>query len=107
VVLEPHAPPRLDEVLPAHAAELRVVPNQIRELPALMDKVAAAQPVDLFFEAPDAEQVREHGARVVETERLVEVRRQQIVFDAVEFVHTHEVNDISAFVRWQSESHGV
>ena len=63
------------------------MPNQVRELPALMDKVAPPQPVHLLFETGDAEQVREDGAGVVEAQGLVEIRRQQVMLDAFEFVH--------------------
>jgi hypothetical protein len=83
MVLEPHPPAGLDEVLPPHPPELRVVPDQIGELPALMDEVAPAQAVHLRLETGHAEQVGQHGARIVEAERLVEVRGQQIVISAV------------------------
>ena len=43
VAPQPDAPAGLLEVLATHAAELRVVTNQIGQLPALLDQVAPRQ----------------------------------------------------------------
>ena len=74
---QPDAAARLDQVLAAHAAELRVVPDQVGQLAALLDEVAGREARDLLFEARHAEQLAQHDARIVEAERLVEIRRQR------------------------------
>ena len=51
VAAQAHAAAGLFEVLATHATELRVVPNEVGELAALLHEVAARQPVDLFLEA--------------------------------------------------------
>ena len=79
VAPQPHATSRLLEVLAPDAAELRVVANQIRELASLVDHVAARQPVDLFLESRRANQLAQDGSRIVEAERLIEVRRDEKV----------------------------
>ncbi len=79
VAAQPNAPSGLLEVLAPHAPELRVVTNQVRQLAPLLDQVAPGQPVDLFLEAGGANQLAQYHPRIVEAERLVEVRRDQKV----------------------------
>ena len=59
VAAQPHAPAGFLEVLAPHAAELRIVANQVGELAALLDEVAPGQPVDLLLEAGGANQLAE------------------------------------------------
>ena len=80
VAAQPHATARLFEVLAPHAAKLRIVPNEVRQLAALLHEVAARKPVDLLLEPRRADQLAQHGARVVEAEGLVEIRRDQKCF---------------------------
>ena len=79
VAPQTHATARFLEVLAPDAAELGVVANQIRELAALVDHVAARETVDLFLESRCADQLAQHGSRIVEAERLIEVRRDEKV----------------------------
>ena len=55
VAAQAHAAPGLVEVLAPDAAELRIVTNQVGELAALLDQVAAGQPVDLLLEPGGAD----------------------------------------------------
>ncbi len=77
VVPQPHQPARLDQVLTPDAAELRVVPNQVRQLATLLHEIAPGQPLDLLLEIPGPEDFAEDQAGVVEAERLIEIRRDQ------------------------------
>ena len=79
VAAQPDAPAGFDEVLAAHAPELRIVANQVRQLAALLHEVARRQPLDLLLEIRDPEQLAEDLARIVEAERLVEVRCEEKV----------------------------
>ena len=67
----------LDQVLAPDAAKLGVVPDQIGELAALVDEIAAPQSVDFGVERGHAEPLGEHNARIVEAQCLVEVRRHE------------------------------
>ena len=73
VAAEPYAAARLFEVLATHAAKLRVVTNEVGQLAALLHEVAAGKPADLLLEARGADELAQHGARIIEAERLVEV----------------------------------
>ena len=68
-----HAPARFRGVLAADTPERRIVANQIRELPALLDQVARRQPVNLALEIRYAEQVAQDLPGIVEAEGLIEV----------------------------------
>src|SRR5205814_9156244 len=79
VLAQPHAAPRLHEVLAAHAPELRVVANEVGQLSALLHEVARGEAGDLLLERGGADDLAQDDTRVVEAERLVEVRRHQEV----------------------------
>ena len=70
---------QFDEVLVSHSTKLRVVTNQIGELAALVDEMTPCEALYLLLEVRHAEELGEHEARVVEAERLVEVRRDEKV----------------------------
>ena len=50
VLPQPDPPARLDQVFPPNASELRVVPDQVRELAALLDEIARGEARDLVLE---------------------------------------------------------
>src|SRR5512144_2939605 len=77
VVFEPDVPPDFYEVVTAHAAELRVVAEQICELSTLLHEVEARQAGDLLVEAANAQHLAQEATRVVEAQGLVEVADQQ------------------------------
>ena len=70
---------RLFEMLAPHPAELRVVPQEVRELAALLNQVAPGEPRDLLVEVRGADELAQDDARVVEAQGLVEVRRDEIM----------------------------
>jgi len=78
VLLEADALPDLHQVLAPHAAVIRVVPQQIRELPALLDEVGAREACDLFTKPGDSHDLAEDDPRIVEAQRLVEIACEQI-----------------------------
>src|SRR5258707_3598887 len=80
LAFEPDPPSRLDQVLAAHAAKLRVVANEVGKFSALLNEIAARKTVDLLLKAADSKQLAQHEARVIEAQRLIEIRGQQIVF---------------------------
>ena len=57
VLLQPDALAHLGEVLLPHAPVLRVVQEQVGQLPALLHEVGAREPVDLVLEPRPAEQL--------------------------------------------------
>src|SRR4029078_12829774 len=77
VMAKADPPARLHQVLAPNPAEFGIMPNQVRELAPLMNEVAPGEPVDLLLEAVGAKQFAEHETGVVETERLVEIRRHE------------------------------
>ena len=80
VAAEPDPPASLFQVLAAHAAELGVVPQQVRELAPLLHQVAASQSVDLLLESRRADEFAQHEPGVVETQGLIEIRCHEKVF---------------------------
>src|ERR1700730_65973 len=70
---------RFHKVFMANTAKLRVVPDEVRELPALLNEVAACEPRDPFLKAADPQQLAQDQTRVIEAQRLIEVGRQQVV----------------------------
>ena len=62
VFLEPDFLACGDEVFPAHAAKLRVVPQQVREFRPLLNQLRARQSFHLFLEARDAEHLAQRHA---------------------------------------------
>src|SRR5439155_8582108 len=78
VVLEMHPLARLDQMLAAHAPELRIVAKQVRELGALLDEVDAGESRDLLPEARGTDQLAQNDSRVVEAQGLVEIASHEI-----------------------------
>src|SRR4029079_16720570 len=74
---QPNPASGLAQMLHANAAELRVMPNQVRELPVLLHQIALGEPGALLVKPGHAEQVGQHAARVVEAQGLVEVRGEE------------------------------
>ena len=64
------------------AAVLRIVTNEVRKLPALLDQVARGKAGDLSQKIRDAEQIADNLSRIVKAERLIEVGRHHVVFDS-------------------------
>ena len=79
VVFQTDAAAGLDQVFAPDAAKLRIVPDQIGELSALVDEITAPQSFDFGVETQVRQAVREHDAGVVEAESLIEVRCHQKV----------------------------
>ena len=77
VVAQPDPPAGLHQMLAAHAAEFRVVTNQVGQLAPLLHQVAAGQAIDLLLEPRRAQNLAEDETGIVETERLIEVRRHE------------------------------
>ena len=73
VLLEAHALAGFDEVLTAHAAEFRVVAEQVGQLRTLLDQVDGGQAPDLFIKSAQAEHLAQDDAGIVKAQRLVEV----------------------------------
>ena len=71
--LQTDPPASLDQVFVTHAAKLRVVPNEIGQLAALLDEVGQRQPRHLLLELGDAKHLGENQTGVIEAQRLVEV----------------------------------
>src|SRR6266480_747884 len=83
VVLQADAFAGFREVLAAHAAEIRVVENEIAELRALLHEVHLREAVDLVAESVETDELAKNHARVVEAERLVKIAGQQNLFTHV------------------------
>ena len=79
---EPDPPARLFQVLAPHAAELRVMPQQVRELPSLLHQVGSGESLDLLLESRRADEFAQHKPGIVETQGLIEIRRHEKVLDA-------------------------
>jgi hypothetical protein len=54
--------------------------DEIRQLTTLLNEVAAREARDLLLETTDAEELTEDVPGIVETQRLVEIGREQVVF---------------------------
>ena len=81
---------RFDEMLFPHAAVFRIVQDQVSEFSTLLHKPRARHPCHLFLEARPPQQFTEHDAGIVETQRLVEITRQQVLFVTIDLVlHRH------------------
>ena len=63
LLAQPDAPAGLLEMLATHAAELRIVADQVRELAPLLHQVAAGEAVDFLLKARRADQLAQHDAR--------------------------------------------
>ena len=79
-LLQPHALAGFDEVLAAYAAKFGVVPDQVGELAALLHEVAGREARDLLLEVGHPEQLAQLEARVVEAQRLIEIRSEEEMF---------------------------
>src|SRR6202042_3822660 len=75
--LEAHATAGLDQMLAPYAAKVRVMTDEIGELPALLHEIAACQSLLFLLETAHAEQLAQHVPRVVEAQRLIKIRCQQ------------------------------
>jgi len=60
-------------VLPTHAAKIRIMENQIAELGTLLNEIDVRKALDLVAKAMKTNELAQHDARIVETERLIEV----------------------------------
>src|SRR3979411_1449777 len=56
----PHRAARLEQMLAPDAAKVRVVADEISQLTALLNEIAARQTRDLLLEAPDAQELTQH-----------------------------------------------
>src|SRR5690348_9853247 len=61
----------------AHTAILGVVSNQVGQLTALLHEVAVSETRDFALEVAHSERFAQLEARVIEAQRLVEIRREQ------------------------------
>ena len=77
VAAKPDAAARFLKMLASNPPEFRVVPDEICELAPLLHQVAASQPIDLLLKLTRPNQLAEDETGIVETERLIEIRRDQ------------------------------
>src|SRR5208283_2495658 len=66
--LEANAAPGLHQMFTTNAAELRIVPDQIGQLAALLYEIAARKAGDAVLEAGYSEQLAQHESGVLETQ---------------------------------------
>ena len=66
VAAQPHVAPGLGQVLAPNAAELRIVTNEIGQLPTLLHQIAVREPFDLVLESRHANQLAQDEPRIVE-----------------------------------------
>ena len=78
MLLEANAAPDLDQVLAANPPKLRVVPEQIRELGALLNEIEPIESGNTLIEVVDAEHLTQQSPGIVEAQRLVEIADQQV-----------------------------
>jgi len=74
---QPHTATGLLEMLLSNAAELRIVPNQIRELSTLLHEVRPREAIHFLLEVRRTYQLTQHDTRVVEAQGLIEIRRHE------------------------------
>ena len=86
VRLQPDALAGFHQMLPAHAAEFRIVQNQVRELASLLHEPRARHPRDLFLEAGQSQHFAEGDAGIIETQCLIEVARQHEMSRSIRLV---------------------
>src|SRR5690606_33622073 len=95
ITLQPDAPAGLDEVLAPDTPELRVVAEQVGQLAALLDEIAARETGYFGFEIGRPDDLAEDDAGVVEAQCLVEVAGDEVVLAAdshghgIEYIHCH------------------
>src|SRR5690606_2913979 len=77
--LQPDALARRDEMLATNAAKLGIVPNQVSELRPLLHEIRPREPFDLLLEVAHAQQIRQHSTGVIEAQRLIEIRSEQVM----------------------------
>ena len=85
--LQAYPPAGLDQVLTAHAAKIRVVPDEVGELAALLHEIAGREALHALLVIGDPDEFGQHETGVVETQRLIEIRREQI---ALRFRDRHD-----------------
>ena len=80
-----------DQVRLAHAAELRIVADEVGELAALLDQVAARKSRDAFLVAVNPDKLAQHQPGVIEAQSLIEVRSQQVMAatEVLQFAELH------------------
>ena len=101
MILEPDAPTGFREMFAADASKLGVVPDEIRELSALVHQVAAPQSLHLCFESRHAEQLAQDDSGIVEAQGLIEVRSDEKVLCFRALLDNHDLHDISALPKGQ------
>lgn len=72
-MLQANSPAGFCEVLATHAAKIRIMENQIAELGTLLNEVDVRKALDLVVKAVKTNELAQHDARIVETERLIEI----------------------------------
>ena len=77
--LEADAPAGFRQMLAPHPAKLRVMADQIGQLATLLHKIAAGKPGYPLLKSRHAQHFAQYNARIVKTQRLVEIRSQQVV----------------------------
>src|SRR5579863_1559796 len=83
-------------LFPHSSLKLRIMQQQVRQLGALLDEIELRHPMRLALElsSRNADQFAQHIARVVESQRLVEITSKDITFNgflthvAIRFVRT-------------------
>ena len=79
IVLQTDALARFDQMFAPHAAEIRVMKNQVREFGALLHQVDIGQAFHLVVKPVKADEFAEYDARVVEAKGLVKIAGQKIL----------------------------
>ena len=85
-LLEAHTPPGLDQVLASYSAKLGIVTDQVCELPALLNQIAAGEPRDALLN-PACRAAHSAPDPNLEAQCLIEVGSQQIVLGGA-FAHS-------------------
>jgi hypothetical protein len=68
-------------MLAANTPKLRIVADEISELAALLHQVAARETRDALLESADTHELAQHDAGILEAQRLIEIRGDQVVFE--------------------------
>src|SRR5690606_12458222 len=66
-------------MLATNATKLGIVPNQVSELRPLLHEIRSRKPFDLLLEVTHAKQIRQHSTGVIEAQRLIEIRSEQVM----------------------------
>ena len=73
ITLQANSPPRLCQVLTAHAAKISIVENQVAELRTLPNEIDLGKALDLVVKSVKTNEFAQYDSRVVETEGLIEI----------------------------------